>query len=126
MNRFLLDTHVLLWWADSPQRLSEQARLAIASARNFLYVSHASLWELAIKTSTGKLTLPGSAETLVERVRCSELPIAKSHIALLHDLPLFHSDPFDRMLIAQAQAEGLTLITRDRCIMQYDVALLAA
>jgi PIN domain nuclease of toxin-antitoxin system len=126
VTRFLLDTHVLLWWADAPGRLSKMARHVIASGRNQLYVSHASLWEIAIKESTGKLVLPQATDVLMKRARCHELPIGSQHITAIKELPHLHGDPFDRMLIAQAQRECLTLITHDRDILAYDVDLLAA
>lgn len=126
MTGYLLDTHVLLWWADNPHQLSDDARLAIASGRNTLFVSHASLWELQIKISMGKLSLPSSPEELVKRSRCHLLPIAVSHINAIASLPHHHADPFDRMLLAQAKVETLTIITRDKAMKDYAVNVLAA
>lgn len=124
MTQYLLDTHVLLWWADNPAQLSEEARLALASGHNQLFVSHASVWEIAIKESLGKLTLPDTIESLIIRSRFTPLPISYAHIEGIKRLPHLHGDPFDRMLIAQAQAERLILITRDKNIQRYDVPIL--
>lgn len=126
MTGFLLDTHVLLWWAEAPERLSEGARLALASGRNPLFFSHASIWEMNLKITSGKLKLPESAAVLMQRARCSPLPIAISHLDAILDLPKIHKDPFDRLLIAQARQESLTLVTRDTEILKYDVMTIAA
>jgi PIN domain nuclease of toxin-antitoxin system len=126
VSKYLIDTHAILWWATSPHELSEQARLAMASGRNQLFVSYASLWEMAIKISQGKLNLPHPAEQLVQHARCRLLPIGMQHINLISTLPLLHRDPFDRMLVAQAKAEVLTVVTRDVEFEQYGVSILAA
>lgn len=126
MSGFLIDTHVLIWWADTPEKLSNDARVALASGRNTLFVSHASLWELNIKISRGKLSIPGSIETLLQRSRCDALAISMNHIDRIKELPHHHGDPFDRMLIAQAQCERITLVTRDRDMFRYDVPVIAA
>ncbi len=126
MSGFLIDTHVLLWWAVSPDTLSDDARVTFASGRNALLVSHASLWELNIKISRGKLTIPESVETLLQRTRANALPISMKHIARVRELPHHHGDPFDRMLIAQAQCDQLTVVTRDRDIQRYDIPVIAA
>lgn len=126
MTQLLIDTHVLVWWADKPQELQEEARLAIGSGLNQVYVSMASLWELQLKISSGKLSIPGTIATLVQRARCKPLPIKLEHIETTELLPRHHLDPFDRMLIAQARVEHLVLVTRDRMIQQYDVQTIAA
>lgn len=126
MTRFLLDTHVLLRWAESPQLVSHEARLTIASGRNTLFFSHASFWELHIKMALGKLTLPDSMGVLMQRARCKELPITVSHIEETARLPHIHGDPFDRMLIAQSRSDNLVLVTRDQIICKYELATIAA
>ncbi len=126
MTGVLVDTHVLLWWADCPEQLSEEARLAIALGHSPLYLSDASLWELNIKISMGKLTLPRSTNELMMRARVNSLPIRRSHIDGILELPFHHRDPFDRLLIAQARSEKLKLVTRDANIHKYDVQTITA
>lgn len=126
MTGFLLDTHTLLWWAESPEQLSSEAKVTIGSGRNTLYFSYASIWELSIKIGQGKMTLPDSVEVLLQRARCQTLPIELSHLDVLKSLPPLHGDPFDRLLVAQAQVNKLTLITRDQQIQQYDVTTMIA
>ncbi|MGH7552306.1 MAG: type II toxin-antitoxin system VapC family toxin [Longimicrobiales bacterium] len=121
--KLLLDTHVVLWWLEDSARLGKQARKAIARA-DVVFVSVASGWEAAIKISLGRLTIPGSLEDAVESSRFSKLPITFGHAAALGDLPFHHRDPFDRMLIVQARAEGLTIVTADRKFEPYDVAVI--
>ena len=109
----LLDTHVLLWWFNEPDVLAEAALDAIADETNVVYVSAATVWEAAIKQALGKLR---GADDLPARIRAQgldELPIELEHAARAGALPGHHADPFDRMLVAQALSEGLTLVTRD-------------
>lgn len=124
--RYLLDTHCFLWHFSAPERISKDAAGVLVDARNELHLSVASTWELIIKTSIGKLTLPEPAHEFVESrvvlLSCSVLDITREHLRNLATLPLHHRDPFDRMLIAQAQAEGLILVTSDRAFDSYDVA----
>lgn len=126
MKRFLVDTHALLWWAASPERLTEDARLAMTSGHSLLYFSHASWWEIAIKVSLQKLCMPESTRMLVRRSGCQTLPIREEHIDALTTLPWHHRDPFDRMLVAQAKTEGMTLITGDKDFANYEITTLAA
>lgn len=126
MTRFLIDTHVLLWWASDPHVLTDEARIVIAGGRNQLLFSHASFWEIAIKISNGKLRLPEPTTELIQRARCRALPITAEHIDSIVHLPHLHRDPFDRMLIAQAKVEDLVLVTRDEDILKYDIPTLAA
>lgn len=126
MRRLLLDTHVFLWWlADAPQ-LGEPARAAIGDERNEVFVSAVSGWEIAIKRAAGKLRAPDDLDALVEDSGFSHLPITFFHGEQAGALPPHHRDPFDRMLIAQAQAEGLVIVTRDPFIPLYGVRTLAA
>ena len=126
MSKFLLDSHVLIWWQEGQQLVRPEAGTAIASGQSQLYFSHASIWELNIKTSRGRLTLPEPLEQAAQNMRCNLLPISLKHIEEVKQLPHHHGDPFDRMLIAQARTENLTIITRDSAIGKYDVATLAA
>ncbi len=123
MQRFLLDTHVLLWWlADAPQ-LGSHCKESLQDSRNQVFVSAATTWEISIKRALGKLEAPEDMESIVEDEGFSKLPISLYHGQLAGSLPALHRDPFDRMLIAQSQAEGLILITSDDNIRQYNLRL---
>jgi PIN domain nuclease of toxin-antitoxin system len=122
-QRLLLDTHVFLWWrADDPQ-LAAAAREAIAHAE-IVAVSAASAWEAAIKARLGRLRLPEPFAKGVTDSGFSELSVRFAHAERAADLPRHHAVPFDRMLVAQAQIEGLTLVTHDSSIWRYDVPVL--
>lgn len=124
MQRFLLDTHTLLWWlADSPQ-LGTRCREIISDQRNQIYVSAATTWEISIKSSLGKLEAPEDMDSVVEDEGFDKLPISLYHGQLAGHLPMLHRDLFDRMLIAQTQAEGLILITADENIGRYSLRVL--
>lgn len=122
-SNFLLDTHVFLWWRANDRRLQRSARSAIAEA-DLVFVSAASAWEAAIKAALGRLHLPDTIEAGVEESGFEKLPIAFSHAEAASALPPHHLDPFDRMLVAQARIEGLTLITHDRRFEPYEVPIL--
>jgi PIN domain nuclease of toxin-antitoxin system len=124
-SRLLLDTHVFLWWRGEPSRLSTEARSSIATA-DIVFVSAATAWEAAIKASLGRLELPDTVEAGAFASGFEKLLITFSHAEHAASLPLHHRDPFDRMLVAQAQAEGLTLVTHDRLLEPYDVEILWA
>jgi len=124
--KLLLDTNALLWWASDPALLAEPARLAIANGRSRVYVSPISLVEIAIKEAIGKLKVPASIVEYVAASRFTELPLTIVHAAAIRELPSIHKDPFDRILIAQARVEALTLVCRDADLARYDVPLLAA
>lgn len=121
----LLDTHVFLWWRGQPQRLKSAARTAIADAE-LVFVSVASAWEAAIKVALGKLEIPEPFGAGVDDSGFDKLPITFEHAHLVAALPQHHRDPFDRMLVAQATAENLTLVTHDRQFRSYDVEILKA
>jgi len=123
--RFLIDTHALLWALGEPSALSPAARDAIADPSILIMASSASLWECAIKASIGKLDLPEDFFDSVPEAGYEVLPIRISHLNVYRTLPMHHRDPFDRMLVAQARAEALTLISRDPEITKYDVDILA-
>ena len=120
----LLDSHALLWWESGDTRLSIDTRRTIESPDVVVRFSAASVWELAIKQAKGKLTLPaGFLEALVED-GFTEMPVSSHHALLAAALSPYHADPFDRMLVAQAQSEGLTLVTRDARLSAYGVPVL--
>lgn len=123
--RYLLDTHTLLWARATPDLLSADALAVLESADNALYLSIASLWECAIKSSIGKLDVPDDFYRTVAG-DYEILGIDVSHVEASANLPLHHRDPFDRMLVAQARLGGLTLVTRDRDIAKYDVPVVIA
>ena len=123
--RYLLDTHALLWALGEPTALSPQTRDIIADPTNLIFVSVASLWECAIKASIGKLDLPDDFFDAINETGYEVLPIQIAHLTRYRSLPMHHRDPFDRILVAQAQAEALTLITRDPEIAKYQIERLA-
>ena len=123
--RLLLDSHIVLWWDTDLTKLSESQREAISNPANQVFVSAVSAWELSIKRSTGKLTFTDSIRMLVKRFGFVELPITMEHGELAASLVLHHKDPFDRMLVAQAIVEKMVLVTADRRLAEYRVAMLA-
>jgi PIN domain nuclease of toxin-antitoxin system len=120
----LLDTHVLIWW-DEGRKLTAAARRAIEVA-DTVYVSAASAWEVAIKIGLGRLRPSRTVEQAVEESGFLELPITFRHAEWVAALPAHHRDPFDRLLVAQAEVEGLTLVTRDPVFGRYDVGRIEA
>ena len=121
--RLLLDTHVALWWHADDRRLRPAGRRAIGNAAE-VWVSAASAWEVAIKSAMGRLRSPGSFADAVAASGFRELPITFGHAAGAGALPGHHRDPFDRMLVAQAQVEGLTVVSHDDVFEDYGVNLL--
>ena len=122
----LLDTHVLIWALENNPTLSESAADHIIEGKNMVFVSAASVWEISIKMSMGKLQAPDNLLEEIRLHRFTPLPITLEHAKLAADLPDVHKDPFDRMLIAQALKEKLTLVTRDKMMAKYNVKLLKA
>ena len=122
----LLDTHVVLWWFDDPNVLSEEAFNAIAESDNLVFVSAAAAWEIAIKKALGKLDAPDNLEEVMAEEHFLSLPITIPHALAVAALPPVHQDPFDRMMIVQAKMEDLTLVTRDTSIRQYGISVIAA
>jgi len=120
----LLDTHVLIWW-DEGRRLSAAARRAIEAADS-VYVSAASAWEVAIKIGLGRLRPARTVEEAADESGFLELPITFRHAQRVSGLPAHHRDPFDRLLVAQAEMEGLTLVTRDPVFERYAVERILA
>lgn len=123
--RYLLDTHTLLWARAAPARLSEEARAVFESNDTVLYVSMATLWECAIKRSIGKLDLPDNFYEIIAD-DYEILGIELSHLVAYAELPMHHRDPFDRLLVVQAQLGDLTLLSRDPNIARYDVSIMTA
>ncbi len=120
--KFLLDTHLLLWAAGEPERLSKQARKLIDNTDNELLFSAASLWEVAIKRGLGREDFRVDARLLRRGLLDNgygELPISSDHVVATESLPPFHKDPFDRILVAQATVEGITLLTVDSLVARY-------
>jgi PIN domain nuclease of toxin-antitoxin system len=124
-SRLLLDTHVVLWTLEASPEMSDELRDRIIGEFE-VFVSAASIWEISIKKASGKLKVPDDLLGSIERGGLSQLPIGYRHADLAGRLPAVHQDPFDRMLVAQAQIEKLTLVTRDRYILKYDVPTIMA
>jgi PIN domain nuclease of toxin-antitoxin system len=124
--RLLLDTHTVVWVITEPERVAPEALGLIESSENEVFVSVVSPWELAIKLSRRRIELPQVFYETLRDGQFSLLPVTIRHTEAIVALPHHHRDPFDRMLIAQAQVEGLTLVTSDREIRRYPVSLLPA
>ena len=122
----LLDTHVLIWALENNPTLSNSARNAIIEGKNLVFISAATVWEMSIKQAQGKLDVPDNLLEEIDLHRFTQLSINFQHAQLAGKLPNIHKDPFDRMLIAQANIEKLTLVTRDKLIAQYDVRIIEA
>lgn len=120
----LLDTHVILWWLADDPALSDDIKARLDSEPQ-AYVSSATIWEVTIKQAAGKIVQPADLPERIRRSGFRELPINFEHAMVAGRLPLIHCDPFDRMLVAQAQCEDLTLVTRDEHCQKYEVAVLA-
>jgi PIN domain nuclease of toxin-antitoxin system len=123
--KILLDTHTALWWVNEHEKLSPEARTILLNEANLLFISIVSIWEIAIKVSLGKLLeLDGGVKTFLEKLDTMLvylLPIATRHVEMVEALPFLHRDPFDRLLVASAVADGLTVLTADCNIHKYDV-----
>ena len=129
MINLLLDTHVLIWWLLDSDKLGRRARVAILRPGARLFISSASVWEISVKSALGRLKLKEPLGKCLPDLVASgfrPLPINFEHALAVRDLPLHHADPFDRMLIAQAQCEDLTLMTADSAIGPYDVRTIDA
>jgi PIN domain nuclease of toxin-antitoxin system len=120
---YLLDTHIILWWLENPKQLKKEAREIISARRNPVIVSAVSIWEMTIKASLGKLTLPENPAPLLREEGFSLLLVSAEHAWAVHELPAHHKDPFDRLLIAQAIKENLQIITRDKQFCLYQVRI---
>lgn len=123
MTQLLADTHAVLWWLTDAPELSSGARAAIADPLNDVLVSAASVWEIAIKRSIGKLHAPPDLLDVIEAEGFGWLPMTPRHAWAVHDLPRHHGDPFDRLLVAQALCEGLAVITCDASLALYGIGM---
>ena len=123
MATVLVDTCSLLWAVDTPEKLGDEAREAIGSTANRVLLSSGTLWELSIKVGLGKLELPDQFFEELEELGYETLGIERRHLAEYRKLPLHHRDPFDRLLVAQAKAEGIPLVTCDPEIAKYGVPI---
>jgi len=123
--RLLVDSHVALWWLDGNDALGPTCRSGLESADE-VFFSAVTPWELGIKRSLGKLSFPDGLVEVLQESGFAGLPISVDHAVRAADLPPHHRDPFDRMLVAQARAEALTLVTADRTLEPYEVPLLDA
>lgn len=120
--KYLIDTHAFLWFNEGSDALSEQAKQLITDKNNEIFVSIATLWEISIKTAIGKLDIVGDYELIIEDVTENEmviLPINFAHTVMQNKLPLFHRDPFDRIIVAQAIIENMDLISKDGIFDDY-------
>lgn len=124
--QYLLDTHTLIWMVEGDSRLSDTAIEIIRKTDHRIVVSMVSFWEISIKRSLGKLKLSSPTSTIMKEVERQEielLNIKESHLTKLEQLPFHHRDPFDRMLVAQSQAESLEILSKDPAFLNYDVSV---
>lgn len=124
--QYLLDTHVALWWLTDPTQLSKKAYDIISDKENSISVSSVSFWELAIKSSLGRVTIPHNLLSILGHNNINILPMVAEEALSIVDLPDLHKDPFDRMLIAQAKYNGMIFITRDEAIQNYPITFIKA
>jgi PIN domain nuclease of toxin-antitoxin system len=126
--KILLDTHIFLWWITDDSRLSGRAHEIISNSHNELYLSAASGWEIAIKSGLGRIQLPRKPDFFIaeqlSRNAIISMPIEMSHALHVHTLPLHHQDPFDRIIIAQAQLEKVPILTADPQFKKYKITVL--
>lgn len=129
MASLLLDTHIVLWLVRGSPRLPRNIRAAIANPGNTVFVSAVSIWEIVIKHAQGRradFEMPNNLESSIDAAGFYRLPVNFTHALEVASLPLLHDDPFDRMLVAQAMVENLTLVTADSAILRYNVTMLDA
>ena len=127
MRRLLLDTHAFIWWDSDPAQLSAAALAAVRDPANEVWLIVASVWEMVIKAQLGKLTLRLPLADIVRQQQANGLrilPVALAHVLGVEGLPAIHKDPFDRVLIAQANVEGAELVSADQLVRQYPVRIL--
>jgi PIN domain nuclease of toxin-antitoxin system len=124
--QYLLDTHVFLWWLTTPEKIHAKAQKIIRDKSNDIFISSASFWEMSIKKSLGRLTIPHNIMETTTSENFKILPILPEECIGVADLPMLHSDPFDRLLIIQAKLQNLVFITKDKKIAEYPVVTLKA
>ena len=122
----LLDTHALLWWLADQPTLAPEAREAIATGENLVFVSAVVIWEIRIKQALGKLKIPPEFKQVLDAQPFEKLAISAEHANAVAELPDIHRDPFDRMLVAQAKVEGFALVSRDLVFARYGIAVISA
>lgn len=124
--RFLLDTHTFIWWNLKPPQLPAHVLALIVDPQNTILLSLVSVWEMQVKLQVGKLTLPAPLPEIIEKQseQLDLLPITLAHIFSLEHLPLHHRDPFDRLLIAQAQVEDIPVLSHDSIFAQYPIQVI--
>ncbi len=121
---FLIDTHVFIWWMENNRSLPLKIKQLLQDSQKDIFLSVVSIWEMLIKQSKNHLILPKDMEKGIEESGYTILPVDLPHAVALRNLPLFHKDPFDRMLVSQAKVENLKLITADKKIWQYDLPII--
>ncbi|MBY0580897.1 MAG: type II toxin-antitoxin system VapC family toxin [Rickettsiales bacterium] len=119
--KFILDTHILLWWLVDDKKLSFQTKEIITDSKNIIYVSSVNIWEIEIKKSLGKLKAPEIDSKIIADCQFEELPVRIKHVIVLKSLPNHHNDPFDRLLICQSIVEKAKLLTDDNLITKYQL-----
>lgn len=122
--KYLLDTHVILWWLDTPEKISDKAKEMIQDRTNSVFLSSVSFWEMSIKQSLGRLTIPKNIIEVLTSEGFQILPLTAEEGLSVSDLPFIHHDPFDRMLIMQAKLNNLIFISSDKKIKEYPVIVL--
>jgi PIN domain nuclease of toxin-antitoxin system len=120
--KYLLDTHVLLWWLDNQSPLKPAVRQCIDDPHHDIRISAASIWEIGIKKAIGQLTAPEDLLEILDKNRMTVIPVTAEHGYAVRSLPRLHGDPFDRMLVMQAILEGLTIMTHDKHMAAYSVS----
>lgn len=123
--KYLLDTHIVLWWLTNPDAIQKKAQKIIRDKSNVIYISSASLWEMAIKKSIGRLTLPHNLIEMIAMESFKILPINAEESLGVADLPMHHTDPFDRLLIMQAKLNDLIIITRNEKMAEYPAIIIS-
>jgi PIN domain nuclease of toxin-antitoxin system len=126
MPKFLIDTHILIWWLEGSSQLSSEVREIMRNGSNAIHLSSGAIWEMSIKQALGRLDVPHDLEQVLRQESIEVLPINASHALAVATLPSHHRDPFDRIQIAQAQLEDMTLISHDGEFGHYDVKLIKA
>lgn len=125
-NRYLLDTQIFIWWMEKAAKLHQKIKAVLADPENQIFLSVGSVWEMMIKKAKKKLKLPKDVEAGITQSGFTLLPVELTHVLQLETLPNLHKDPFDRLLIAQALVEKLTLITSDEKMWKYQADILKA
>lgn len=127
MKKYLLDTHIFIWWIQDNKQLSKKAKKLISDPANEIYISSASIWEMSIKCKLGKLEIKDYSEEFLKKQiidnSFSFLPISLQHAFRIYELTIFHKDPFDHMLIVQTQIENCAIITKDKLFENYDIKI---